>query len=106
MATGTRGSTEREEIVNTLTQLLNDKIDPITLKLEKLDSIETSVGNALEELRRLTDLEVTVEQLSSDMKAIYEELNELKSANRILKKMDQSDVLKKEQSESVGHKIR
>ena len=85
MAAGTRGSTERGEIVNTLTQLLNDKIDPITLKLEKLDSIETSVGNALEELRRLTDLEVTVEHLSSDVKVMDEELNELKSENRMLK---------------------
>ena len=82
---GTRGATERSEMIITLTQLLNEKIDPINNKLEKLDSIETSVGFALDELKKLTDLEITVKQLSSNLNKVDQELKEVKAENKLLK---------------------
>ena len=82
---GTRGATERSEIISTLTQLLNEKIDPIKNKVGKLDSIETSVGFALDELKKLTDLEITVKQLSSNLNKMDQELKEVKAENKLLK---------------------
>ena len=51
MSTGPkpRTNTEKMEIIDTLTKLLDKKIDPISEKLSKLEVIETSVEDALEE---------------------------------------------------------
>ena len=53
----TRSEKEKSDLMAALTQLLNEKLDPINTKLQKLDLIENSVSYALEELKKLTDLE-------------------------------------------------
>ena len=63
----TRSEKEKSDLMAALTQLLNEKLDPINTKLQKLDLIENSVGYAVEELKKLTDLEITVEQFSLDL---------------------------------------
>ena len=50
-----------------------------------MDSIETSVGFALDELKKLTDLEITVIQLSSHLNKMDQELKEVKADNKLLK---------------------
>ena len=81
----TRSEKEKSDLMAALTQLLNEKLDPINNKLQKLDLIENSVGYAVEELKKLTDLEITVEQFSLDFKQIEQELNAVKNENKMLK---------------------
>ena len=81
----TRSEKEKSDLMAALTQLLNEKHDPISTTLLKLDLIENSVGYALEELKRLTDLEMTVKQFSMDFEQVEQELTEVKKENKMLK---------------------
>ena len=82
---GTRTAVEKSEIITALTQILNEKIDPINKKLDKLDSIATAVDYALEELKRLSELEITVKQMNLDFKKMDQELNHVKLENKMLR---------------------
>ena len=81
----TRSSTEKTDIIETMTKLLDTKLDPIKEKLSKLDSIETSVGYALDEIRKISELENNVKSIKTDITGLVAENSTLHAENTALK---------------------
>ena len=91
----TRAAVQKTEIIDSMTKLLNSKIDPISEKLEKLnklDTIENSVGFALEEVKKIPELETSVNDLNRELKQLSSEVSTLKKENATLKE----ELLKQE----------
>ena len=84
-ATNTRSEKEKNYLMAAMTQLLEDKLNPINKKLEKLDSIDNSVDYVLQEVIKLTELENTVKELSTDLDQVRQELTESRHENKVLK---------------------
>ena len=81
----TRSSTEKTDIIETMTKLLDTKLDPIKEKLSKLDTIETSVGYALDEIRKISELETNVKSIKTDITGLLAENSTLHAENTALK---------------------
>ena len=80
----TRSSTEKTDIIETMTKLLDTKLDPITEKLSKLATIETSVGYALDEIRKISELENNVKSIKTDITGLVAENSKLQAENTAL----------------------
>ena len=78
----TRASREKSEMITAFTKILKEKLKPIEDKLNKLDIIENSVDNALEELKNLTDLQAIVEQQDAMIKSLENQLKLCKARTR------------------------
>ena len=78
----TRSSTEMME---SLTKLLDSKLKPINAKLEKLDAIEQSVGYALDEIKKVTDMEPRIKGIEKDISKLTKECDMLRVENLKLK---------------------
>ena len=48
----TRSAVEKAEMLEAITKILDQKIDPINEQLKKLDTIENSLDYALEEIKK------------------------------------------------------
>ena len=98
MATGAmqpRAVTEKMEIIETLTNLLDKKLEPITEKLSKLskfDTIEHSLDYALEEIKNLGEVKPRMQEIEKSVTKLTHQCNQLKQENRQLK----DSILKQE----------
>ena len=80
-----RSSTEKTDIIETMTKLLDTKLDPVKEKLSKLDTIKTLVGYALDEIRKISELETNVKSIKTDITGLLAENSTLHAENTALK---------------------
>ena len=68
-----------------MTKLLDQKLDPINEKLTKLDKIESSLDYALEEIRKIADMESSIVEIKADVARLSAEAETLRMENSSLK---------------------
>ena len=78
----TRGAAEKTDMIDQLTKILDNKLDPIT---QKLEDMETSLNTALSEMNKISDLESQVSKQQSKIENLGKENDSLKGGIWVLK---------------------
>ena len=75
----------KTELILSLTKILEEKIEPINQKLEKLDSIEKSIEEANEDRRNIAEFKVKLGHLTEELESTKQQLSEVQLENKNLR---------------------
>ena len=78
-------SREKSDLLSSVTKLLEEKFEQINQKLEKLDSIEKSIEDANEDLKKIPEFKIEVGQLKEEVKFTRLKLSEVQNENKSLR---------------------